>query len=135
MRGSAVTSKESAKRIIVDKILLVFTALLIGMILISLMILSDRYMLLTREWMLFLGGFITYNGTTCYLLWGERRRRLNSASRRFAAIVLVQGPMLLLFGLIYSGVIPAPPSMLPYWFGTLLIAPVGVESIRFLFRP
>ena len=132
---SAVTSKESSKRFIIDRVLLVCTALFIGVVLIGLMFVADRYIPLTREWTLFLGGFITYSGTACYLLWGERRRRLNSAPRRFAAIALVQGPMLILFGLIYTGVIPAPPSMFPYWLGTLLVAPVVVESIRFLFRP
>lgn len=127
--------KDKYRHILIDRILLVLTALLIGVALMGLMVISDRYLLLSREWILFVGGFITYNGTACYLLWGERRHRLHSVSRKFVAILLLQAPMLLAFVLIYSGIIPAPPSMLPYLLGTLLVAPIVVESILFLFRP
>ena len=129
-----MTPSGGFRRAIVDRALLLVTAIFVGASLLALMILVGRYTPATREWFFFVGGSIVYNGTALYLVSRTTLRRLSTLSHWGLAVVTLEMPLVLFFTLVYLGTISAPQSIFPYWLGSILIAPVMVEVVRLMFR-
>src|SRR5262245_17655570 len=118
-------------RIFLDRVLLVVSAFLVGTVLLTVMIAADRSSL-TRGWVFFIGGGLTYSATTLYLLWGTTLKRL-AVRDKALAIVIAGLPVLFFFMLFYLEIVPLPESMFFYWLGTILIAPPIVVGVELLF--
>ncbi|MGH7265409.1 MAG: hypothetical protein ACREMB_11220 [Candidatus Rokuibacteriota bacterium] len=97
------------------------------------MFVTDRLLGLARESNFFIGGVLVYGVTTLYLL----RQALRGVKRRATwalAVIIVESPVLLFGVLLGSGLIPWPRSMLPYIAASIVIGPIMIEAVKWLFR-
>jgi hypothetical protein len=121
-------------RAISDRLLLVVSALVVGAALFGWMVFADRGLGLAREQHLFIGGVVVYGVTTLYFLQQQVLRRLHRSMRKAAAVAAAESPIVLFLLLFSSGTVAWPTSMLPYVAGTIVITPVAVVAVDWLFR-
>ena len=118
-----------------DRLLRVGGAVILGAALFGWRAFADRGSGLDREQQLFIGGVLVYGVTTLYLLLRQRvLHRLHGPVKKAAAVAAAESPIvsfLLLFG---SGTVPWPTSLVPYWAGTFVVAPLAVIAVDWLFR-
>ncbi len=129
MSGSKFT------RTLGDRLLLLISALVVGAALFGWMLVADRQLGLTREHHLFVGGVLVYSIPTLYLLGQYVFQGVNRFTRRIFAAVAAGCSVLLFFVLLNSGLVPWPRSMLPYIAGSILVAPMMILAVDWLFRP
>jgi hypothetical protein len=99
------------------------------------MFVADRQLGLVREQQFFIGGALVYSVGVLYFLRQQVLQRLGRPARKALAVIAVESPLVLFFILFGSGVIPWPRSMLPYVAGSVLIAPLMIVGVDWLFRP
>jgi hypothetical protein len=95
---------------------------------------ADRVLGLTREQHLLVGGVVVYGATTLYLLQQQVLRSLHHPVKKVAAVAAAESPIVLFLLLLSSGTVPWPTSMLPYVVGTIVITPVAIIAVDWLFR-
>ena len=118
-----------------DRLLLLVSAVVVGAALFGWMLVADRQLSLTRERHLFVGGVLVYTIPTLYFLKQYVLHRLNRLAKQALAVITVECPVALFFILFSSGVVPWPSSMLLYVAGSVVIAPVMIVGVDWLFRP
>ena len=117
-----------------DRLLLVVSALAVGAALFVWMFVADRQLGLVREQQFFIGGALVYSVGTLYLLRQQVLQRLDRPVKKALALLAVESPLVLFLILFSSGVVPWPRSMLPYVVGSILIAPLMIVGVDWLFR-
>lgn len=117
-----------------DRLLLVVSAFAVGAALFVWMFVADRQLGLVREQQFFIGGALVYSVGTLYLMRQQVLQRLDRPVKKALAVVAVESPLVLFFILFSSGVVPWPRSMLPYVVGSILIAPLMIVGVDWLFR-
>jgi hypothetical protein len=117
-----------------EQLVLVVSALFVGGALFVWMAFADRGLGLAREQHLFIGGGVVYGVTTLYFLQQQVLRSLNRPLKKGAAVAAAESPIVLFLLLLSSGAVPWPTSMLPYVVGTILITPVAIIVVDWLFR-
>jgi hypothetical protein len=122
-------------RILGDRLLLVVSALAVGAVLFGWMFVADRQLGLAREQQFFVGGALVYSVGTLYFLRPHVLHRLDRRSKQILAVIVVEFPVVLFLILFSLGALPWPRSMLAYVAGSILIAPVVIFAVDWLFRP
>lgn|SRR3989442_3147451 len=116
-----------------DRVLLVFCALTIGTALLGWMFMADRLML-RSEHRLFLGGAVVYSATALYCLRQVVPHQWRRLGETILAVIAVESPLPVFFALFTSGLIPWPPSILPYLVASIVLGPLVAVGVARLLR-
>jgi hypothetical protein len=106
----------------------------VGAALFGWLFVADRQLGLAREQQFFIGGALVYSVGVLYFLRQQRVLQRLGRPAKALGVIAVESPLMLFFILFSPGIIPWRRSMLPYVAGSVLIAPLMILGVEWLFR-
>jgi hypothetical protein len=134
-KGVATKRRVSFVSKLIDKVLLLITALLVGLGIYGFIVFVHRIGI-PREWILFVCGSVTYMAVMLYAAFTFRTFR--KSSRRIIRLALLSffigAPILFAFTIFYSNLLPLPKNLVPYLFGGTFVAATSMVCFEYLLR-
>jgi len=122
-------------KFLLDKTILLVSAIIVGLILFGLVVFLRRYLQLPGDWDLFVGGSLVYTTTALYLLFKTGPFAFfKGTPQRFLSIVIVELPVVIFFFTFYFKLVPLPRNILPYTLASVILAPAVVMGIELWFK-
>lgn len=128
--------KWTLKQFLFDKLFLLTTAIIAGIILLSFVFFLKGYLYLAREWTFFILESIGYTIIVLYLaIKSPSFKKCSRKTIPLLIILIITGSTILVFFLIfYLDILPLPTYLLPYIIGATFLGTASLQFFKYFIK-